>query len=253
MQLKYWVLYSIIFLQHISSCISQTYCDSSVADSAFPICINDSIIKEAEKYLGIKYKFGGISDKGFDCSGFTSHVFSSVSVNLPHSAIGQSNMGISMDIKQSQKGDLIFFKGRSTKLNRIGHVGIIVENNDSIISFIHASVHNGITKSNFNDDYYKKRYICVRRILNDTLNYLAKNNTPIDTSKAVKLTESVQITETTETRKPIDNITSKHTVKKGETLYSIAKANSISTTRLIQQNHLKSNLIKPGQILIISY
>ncbi len=246
MQLKYFLPLSLFFLQHFNNCIAQAYCDSSVTGSAFPICINDSIINEAKKYLGIKYKFGGVSDKGFDCSGFTAEVFSSVSIKLPHSAKEQSDLGIPIDVRQCQKGDLIFFKGRGLKSNRVDHVGIIVDNNDSLTTFIHASVHSGITISKLDEPYYKKRYICVRHILNDTLTYTTKINTEIDTTKTTKPIESNAKVKT-------DTISATiHTVKRGETLYHIAQKYGVSINDLKKWNHLNSNLIKPGETLKIS-
>lgn len=214
------------------------YCDSSLSKTTFPICISDSIIKEAEKYIGTKYKYSGTTESGFDCSGYTSHVFSKFAYRLPHSSSEQGNMGIPVSLAQCQKGDLIFFKGRSTRTNKIGHVGIVCENQDSTVKFIHASTHSGVTISSINEPYYQQRFMCVRNILNDTLPQVVPTNTIMPTT--IKTVETIETTGT------------KYIVKKGETLYKIASGNGVSVNDLKKWNHLKSNLIKEGQKLIIS-
>ena len=234
------------------TCDDENCIDTTSVNTNFCFNPNDIVITEAEKYLGIKYKYGGITDKGFDCSGFTSHVFSSIALALPHSAAEQSTMGIPVNMNQCQKGDLIFFKGRSAKLNKVGHVGIVVENNDSVVKFIHASLHSGITISNLNDPYYQKRYVCIRKIINDTLqlSYSESNLSAAQMQGTImKETSKTEITQTIENSSTTTSTI--HIVKKGETLYHIASIYGVAINDLKKWNNLKSNLIMPRQELIV--
>lgn len=211
--------------------------------------LNDSIITEARKYLGIKYKYGGTSEHGFDCSGYTSYVFSQFSIKLPHSSYAQSQMGMLTDNQQCKKGDLIFFKGRSLRSNKVGHVGIIIANQDSVIQFIHASVTNGITVSSLNDSYYKKRLVCIRRILNN--DEMKMDSIMSDFSKIESKEQATSENKTFYVDAMIEPTSQIHTVVKGDTLYHIAKIYGKELADIKKWNALHSNLIKPGQKLLI--
>ena len=69
---------------------------------------------------GAYYTYGGAGPKGFDCSGFTSYVFSKVGVSLPHSSSAQR--GVVRSVSSPQPGDLVFvYNGGG---GSIGHVAI---------------------------------------------------------------------------------------------------------------------------------
>jgi hypothetical protein len=172
----YFFLFTCIFLTLPNSLFSKvllhsedTVVDSSICISHTSFCLRDSVIKEAQKFIGVPYKYGGTTGNGFDCSGFTAHVFSYFSISLPHSANEQSLMGNLVALNECAKGDLIFFKGRSSRLPKVGHVGIITEKKDSVITFIHASTHSGVTISSLDESYYNKRYLGIRKLINDSL------------------------------------------------------------------------------------
>lgn len=252
----YTIVLSLLFLSFTHRAISKIgynndEIDSTAITSTFFVCKNDSVIEEAEKYLGIKYKYGGKSNTGFDCSGFTSYVFSTIALKLPHSAYEQSTMGTAIDLAQCEKGDLIFFKGRSSRITKIGHVGIVVENNDSIVKFIHASTHSGVTISSLNEPYYKQRYVCVRKVLDSSFPTNISENW--DSTATVINSEPIKklpIEKELENRNKKSN-SNRHIVKKGETLYRIAKNYEVAVNDLKKWNGLKSNTILPGQKLII--
>ena len=71
--------------------------------------IND-ILKDAEKYIGTPYKFGGNTSSGFDCSGFTVKVFEENNFNLPRRSSDQADAGKNIDIKDVKPGDLLFLR-----------------------------------------------------------------------------------------------------------------------------------------------
>jgi len=126
----------------------------------------DSLINFAQKYLKTPYRRGGNGINRFDCSGFTSFVYKNFGYPLLRTAAGQALMNGSAIPKDSlQKGDLVFFKGRNAKQNRVGHVGIIYEVfPDGTFSFIHASCKLGVTITNGTKEYYRTRYVTAKRI-----------------------------------------------------------------------------------------
>ncbi|MGE5544501.1 MAG: C40 family peptidase [Bacillota bacterium] len=118
-----------------------------------------SIISCALRLLGSPYRYGGTNARGFDCSGFVSHVFSLVDIKLPRSSREQAKVGYHVDKDKLIPADLVFFKtGGSSKIN---HVGIYLGDN----RFIHSSTTRGIVITSLNDKYYQKAYYGARRVL----------------------------------------------------------------------------------------
>jgi cell wall-associated NlpC family hydrolase len=91
------------------------------------------IVAYAKQFIGTPYVHGGSSSSGFDCSGFTSYVFSHFGGSLPRTASGQFSCGNYVERSDLQPGDLVFFT-RSSSSSRISHVGIYVGNG----CFIHS-------------------------------------------------------------------------------------------------------------------
>ncbi len=120
----------------------------------------------AQDFIGTPYKYGSMSLTSFDCSGFTSYVFKQFGISLPRSAREQATLGTKVDNGSARKGDLIFFKGHSTRSTGVGHVGIVISECGDMITFIHASVHKGITIDTINLKYYKDRFLYIKRVLN---------------------------------------------------------------------------------------
>lgn len=125
--------------------------------------IND-ILKDAEKYLGTPYKFGGNSSSGFDCSGFTVKVFEENDFSLPRRSSDQAEAGKNIDIKDVKPGDLLFFATAGG--SRVSHVGIVHDiGPDGEIKFIHASTSKGVIISSLNEKYWNKAYLHAQRVL----------------------------------------------------------------------------------------
>lgn len=125
------------------------------------------IVKTAMQYLGVPYRSGKSSPKGFDCSGFTSYVYKQFSIALNRDSRSQYTQGTPIKkIADLRAGDLVFWKG-SSKKGGIGHVGIVTEVSKTTGSFkfVHAATHGGIRVSDSREAYYLKRYVGARRIL----------------------------------------------------------------------------------------
>lgn len=217
----------------------------------------DSIISYAEKHLGIRYRAGGTSKSGFDCSGFIYFVFGKYGISLPKGARNQALKGIPLDIKDIKRGDLVFFKGRNKKSALVGHVGLVVEKNDSIVRFIHASTKKGISYDFTSSEYYKIRFIGAKRLLGDNIidSLWTTFSIPDSTEKDSLDIESLFVNNIVQEDNPnlkTKPSSDKHTVRKGETLFAIAKKNQTTADKIMSLNNLKSDKIHPGQILIIN-
>ena len=125
----------------------------------------DSLLRHAHQYLGIPYRYSGKSPKtGFDCAGFVCYNYKKFGLKLPYSSLQQIKVGEKIEKDSAKAGDLIFFKGRNHQSKVAGHVGIVVEVTDVHIRFIHSAVTGGVRYDNTNSDYYKKRFIGIRRL-----------------------------------------------------------------------------------------
>jgi hypothetical protein len=117
------------------------------------------LTKIIDSYLGVKYRYGGTSRRGMDCSGFVYVVFKQLAhATLPRSTRGLRRIGAPVSLQRARPGDLIFFRGGL--FNRINHVGIYIENR----RFAHASSKKGVTYSSLDETYYSRHFAGVRRI-----------------------------------------------------------------------------------------
>jgi len=117
------------------------------------------MMREISRYMGVPYVYGGMSESGLDCSGYTSLVFErAIGVKLPRSAAEQSKTGHDVALSDLKFGDLIFF---NTTGESASHVGIYL--GDDL--FAHASVSLGVTISSLESSYFKTRYESARRIV----------------------------------------------------------------------------------------
>jgi cell wall-associated NlpC family hydrolase len=118
--------------------------------------IAKNLTRDALRFLGTPYVFGGTSPSGFDCSGFVQHVFAMLGVSLPRTADAQYYAG--SRIKGGMKtGDLVFFQ---TYEPGPSHVGIYLGNG----RFVHASSH-GVMVSSLSDTYWSSRYLGAKRFI----------------------------------------------------------------------------------------
>ena len=124
----------------------------------------ESILNDAEKYLGTPYKFGGNTSSGFDCSGFTTKVFAENDFKLPRRSSDQATTGKRIDLRDVKPGDLLFFA--TSGGSRVSHVGIVHDvNRNGEIKFIHASTSRGVIISSINEKYWNNAYLHATRVL----------------------------------------------------------------------------------------
>ena len=72
--------------------------------------IVDQVINYAYRFRGTPYRYGAMSPRGFDCSGFTSYVFKRFGIELDRSSRGQIFDGVRVKQKDLQPGDIVFFQ-----------------------------------------------------------------------------------------------------------------------------------------------
>lgn len=126
----------------------------------------EKVIKTARSYDGTKYKYGGNTKSGMDCSGLMCESFKSVDVMLPRTSSAQSSYGKRIYVGEIQPGDLIFFATGNDK-KKINHVGLVTEiSKEKDIQFIHATLKRGVCEDWLSNPYYKPRYIKAIRIFN---------------------------------------------------------------------------------------
>jgi cell wall-associated NlpC family hydrolase len=135
---------------------------SSLSDGTgpAPTPIEARVIKIARSLIGVPYRFGGETPKGFDCSGFVGYVFrKAAGVDLPRVSHDQARSGKAVSVDDLRPGDLIYFKIEHQKPL---HVGIYLGRG----KFIHAPSSRGrVNIQSLSVDYWRKRYRGARRVI----------------------------------------------------------------------------------------
>jgi cell wall-associated NlpC family hydrolase len=127
----------------------------------------EDLVNFAETLIGVKYKYGSMSkENGFDCSGFINYVFNHFKISVPRITVDFTNAGKEIPAKFSRPGDLILFTGSDPQSGVVGHMGIITENNNGELKFIHASTSRGVMISGMNS-YFLPRFVKVNRVFPD--------------------------------------------------------------------------------------
>jgi len=123
----------------------------------------NNLIRKATDNIGVKYKAGGTTRSGFDCSGLVYITFESENIKLPRPSYEQAKIGKIIKVNDAQKGDLIFFK--TNKSRQINHVGLITEVNSNEIKFVHSSTSKGVIISSTKEAYYQNSFVQINRVI----------------------------------------------------------------------------------------
>ena len=116
---------------------------------------SDPILRFAKAQLGVRYRYGGMSPGGFDCSGFICYVYEAgVGKKLPRTAKAQSTYVEMLDNEALLPGDLLFFD--TSNHGKINHSGIYLGEG----KFIHASSGKvyAVTISTLERGFYKRAF-----------------------------------------------------------------------------------------------
>lgn len=117
-----------------------------------------TLLNAVDEWYGVRYRVGGNTKSGVDCSGFTVAVYAAAyGIMLPRVSRDQYRISRKISTTELQEGDLVFF---NTKGRGVSHVGVYLGNN----KFIHASVSRGVMVSDLFESYYLQRFAGAGRI-----------------------------------------------------------------------------------------
>ena len=125
---------------------------SSPAAAPAPAANNGSLLGIAHSLKGVRYVYGGSTTAGFDCSGFTRHVFQQAGRSIPRSAAAQYSATSRVSRAQAQPGDLIFFSLAGRGVN---HVGIYLGGGN----FIGSQTSTGVAVASINSGYWANKVV----------------------------------------------------------------------------------------------
>jgi cell wall-associated NlpC family hydrolase len=117
-----------------------------------------ALVNTALGYKGARYRYGGMSSRGFDCSGLVARVLQTHGIRAPHNSAALYKLGKPVTKKSLKPGDLVFFRTRG---RGISHVGIYTGNG----YFVHASTgRRKVCTDTLRTGYYARRYVGARRL-----------------------------------------------------------------------------------------
>ena len=137
---------------------------ASVPEESITTTKADEIINTALTYSGVRYKYGGTSRKGMDCSGLLFVSFKEHEVPLPRVSHEMAGEGKRIGLQKVKKGDLLFFK-TSRKGKRINHVGLVVSVEGDDIKFIHSTSSRGVIVSSLREGFWNLSFVKATRVL----------------------------------------------------------------------------------------
>ena len=124
----------------------------------------ESIVNFAKTFDGTRYKYGGTTKRGMDCSGLIYTSFTKHNIDIPRTTTDLKDAGSWIDVKEVNVGDLVFF---ATKKNsrKVNHVGIVTKVRTGDVEFIHASSSKGVMVSSLAERYWYFSFVQARRVL----------------------------------------------------------------------------------------
>lgn len=138
---------------------SKIYHSAYHADLSDPIMAISRLSEQQHEWKGTRYRLGGNSKSGIDCSGFMQVTFRDLfGISLPRTTKEQAKEGERISKRELRTGDLVFFNtGRGPNGK---HVGVYVKNGQ----FLHASTKGGVIYSDMDSPYWSKAFWQARRL-----------------------------------------------------------------------------------------
>ncbi len=125
------------------------------SSSKKPNDASQKVLSVYRNWAGTRYRLGGTTKAGIDCSAFVKTTMSSAfNLHLPRSTAEQKSVGRSISKSDLRPGDLVFFRKNH-------HVGVYIGGG----KFVHASSSRGVTTSSLSESYWARNYTQSRRVL----------------------------------------------------------------------------------------
>ncbi|MCS7028142.1 MAG: C40 family peptidase [Bacteroidia bacterium] len=160
-----WVATNLFSQENLSYdhlAFSATVAKDSTAQHLYPdvLPLKADLIQITNEWKGTRYRYGGMSKQGTDCSGFVLRVLEQAmpQVQLPRSSKDMYAQTLRIPLCEAKPGDLLFFRN-SVRLP-ISHVGIYLGQG----YFAHAVGYHGVIISHLSEDYHKKTFYAATRI-----------------------------------------------------------------------------------------
>ena len=124
---------------------------------------NIKLYRQAAAWLGVRYRLGGTSKSGVDCSGFAGAIYKDVYGTKLHRSVDDIYNGDCKRIRRGRlrEGDLVFFRTDDKRKKRPNHVGVYLKDG----KFVHASTSKGVEINSLDNVYYKKAFVKGGRVL----------------------------------------------------------------------------------------
>ena len=240
---------SIVFKNQIDSLRNIKYAElDSIAEIRARLI--DSIIDYGKTFVGLKYKYGGITPAGFDCSGFIFHIHRHFNLPLPRVPSATSLMGEVIPIDSLQPGDLVYIKTRAAYDNTIGHVMMVIEKTEDSFYVIHSASHAGLIIERFHDaPYYVSRYLFSNRLPNEF--YTREWNDSLMAKYRYRNADIYKeyIEPVIPAEQPEGTVEIQYTVKSGDAVSLIASWYGVKSMEIMAWNGMTSYNLNVGQNL----
>lgn len=125
--------------------------------------VENDIILRGKEMVGTPYQYGGMTPKGFDCSGLVQYLYTPYLPDLPRISSHMASYGPKVDRSELKMGDLVFFATGSSP-TKITHVAIYVGQN-SILHAISYGANKGVRVTPLSSKYWNNRYVGAVRVL----------------------------------------------------------------------------------------
>ena len=119
------------------------------------------------EFKGVRYRGGGTTKAGMDCSGMVYATFKIFDITLPRSSNEMVKATNEVKLSEVKKGDLLFFRNNHNR-KTINHVGIVTEvTPEGEVLFIHSSTSSGVIISSMNENYHSRTFVKAGRYIEE--------------------------------------------------------------------------------------
>ena len=148
----------------IENCTSLQFKYALLLDMNVENITNKDLFEEIEKWMDTRYRYGGTTERGIDCSAYTGTLLADVyKLNVSRTSRNQYDECEKTQREDLRQGDLVFFNTRR-RGKGVSHVGLYLGNG----YFTHAGSSTGVTISNLSETYWRSKYIGGGRFTTST-------------------------------------------------------------------------------------